>query len=233
MNKSWKEVVIEGFKPSGENQGEFWNGIEVQVSHSKLEMLKNYFVGELLRAEDVGLEDQEEMLEVINLRKDWVCEIFINIRRGTPQEVAKERLTWVKVFGVPLQACNASFFSMVAGLHGRFIRLDENTRDMKILDVGLVLILTSSKIRIEHTFPIKVGDLFFDIRVVEEDQICPSNSIVPMSMEKEEEDSVSVDNPSREDVEWLEDVSAWEPENARDEDEDDVDVCYSKMSDTL
>lgn len=69
---------------------------------------------------------------------------------------------------MPLHAWGDTFFEKIVTLFGRFVRLDCRTENKSRLDITRVLVQTSSLEAINRVIKVKVNDLFFSIRVLEE-----------------------------------------------------------------
>ncbi|CAL0329827.1 unnamed protein product [Lupinus luteus] len=164
----------------------------------------------------------------MNKKKDWASELFSNIRRWTPGEVAKERLAWVKVTGVLVHAWTVFSFSLLVEKLGRFIKIDEDTLNMNRLDAGFVLILTGVDSKIDQSMEIKIGDSMFKTRIMEVELLTGSNMGLSRLME-EEEDPESEEEFVGGGNERLEAMSGWGDSSCREEEEDDVEPSFSRL----
>jgi hypothetical protein len=137
------------------------------------------------RIADAGLTD----VEVIHLGAD---KVFVRSKQGldvAPMlESAREffnlifthwagwedkttpfhRGAWVRLYGIPLQAWNKSFFKLCVLDCGKFLRADNYTKEKDMLDFARVLIATSSLEVIKRVERLLVDDTVVDVQVVEE-----------------------------------------------------------------
>ncbi|KAK7273224.1 hypothetical protein RIF29_14273 [Crotalaria pallida] len=178
-----KETVKEG------------NNVEFKPSKDCVEWLGKCFVGKLVNVEDVekvqtklcavGLynikamrmggrcvlleaDDDCDVVECLQSNYTWFQGLFEEVKRWNPVVMVHERVIWVQCFGIPLVAWEERFFSLVATVPGSFIKLDDATTLKSRLDVGRMLILTSSKSFINMTVNVKINDQVYGITVVEE-----------------------------------------------------------------
>jgi hypothetical protein len=79
-----------------------------------------------------------------------------------------QRGAWVRLYGIPLQAWNDSFFKLCVFDCGRFLRADSYTTEKDRLDFARVLITTSSLEVIKRVERLLVDDTVVEVQVVEE-----------------------------------------------------------------
>lgn len=70
--------------------------------------------------------------------------------------------------GSPAHIWGEDFFKTVAQLLGRYVTIDDSTRDKVRLDVGRVLITTGNPDIINRVLEINVNGMLYSIRVMEE-----------------------------------------------------------------
>lgn len=87
---------------------------------------------------------KEQAAEVLSDAKESLEKWFQAIYPWTSHVVAKERYVWLLVSGIPPHARLEEMFRMLAQLVGTFIEIDESTRNKDRLDVGRILVSTSS-----------------------------------------------------------------------------------------
>ncbi|CAL0314035.1 unnamed protein product [Lupinus luteus] len=175
---------------------EKWTGLEYKVQGDDLQKLKNNFIGEFLRMEDILIDsqtlikegflaikviplgvnlilfeedNQEEFVEMMNLAKERWGGVFVSLRRWSPEDVSIERLAWFKLYGIPAHAWNVLFFSLVAESCGKFVKIHEETKNKKRLDIGRILITTDVRFMIDNVVVVKIDGRNYEIRMVEED----------------------------------------------------------------
>lgn len=105
----------------------------------------------------IGLGELEGFLE-------W----FDYIREWNENDVNNRRIVWTKWYGVPLQAWNSEFFSLVASKFGRMERIDQNTINRKCLQRVRVMIRTPYHKISSKPFPVNIDGKTFFIRIKEE-----------------------------------------------------------------
>ncbi|KAI5387344.1 hypothetical protein KIW84_073465 [Lathyrus oleraceus] len=61
------------------------------------------------------MEEKEigELKELLNSHPDWISEWFSNIRPWKPDDVDNEKMTWLRVFGVPCHTWYPKFFEFI------------------------------------------------------------------------------------------------------------------------
>lgn len=113
-------------------------------------------------------EVDEEIPALLKESESQLTNWFVDIREWNIDLVAKDRLAWVLISGIPPHAWTEDFFKSLIGKFGMLIRLDEPTRKRQRLDVGMVLIAAMSKDSITLVFRVKVNNGLFNIRLLEE-----------------------------------------------------------------
>ncbi|GKV09634.1 hypothetical protein SLEP1_g21105 [Rubroshorea leprosula] len=169
--------------------------LEFQANKEEKEWLKNYYVGQmhkldgLMSLQDrllvegffsikvtpmggnlmlIHCEDTEEVDTLLKEGNDWLKNWFEDVRPWSQTEVAKERFTWIRCFGVPLNVWNDEFFKRIGNLCGRFISVDYNTTHRKRLDMRRALISTDEQDNKVKLLKIKVEGEILQIRICEE-----------------------------------------------------------------
>ncbi|KAK7277149.1 hypothetical protein RIF29_18300 [Crotalaria pallida] len=191
----WRRAVLGQGKRSPPSKEKVWGGLEYVVKAGTMARLEECYAGEVRNLEDatsirelllreglftinakpmggnmVLLEGQSpsEIEELLKTEKEWFESIFLEMRKWSPSEVVRERYVWIRCFGIPVQAWEEDFFSMLASKWGRMVELERKTKNRERLDIGSFLIATTSNRCIDESIPVKVGDLIVDIRVVED-----------------------------------------------------------------
>lgn len=70
---------------------------------------------------------------------------FSSIQRWTPELTPSYRLTWLLIWGVPLQAWDTEHFATIVGTCGDLVELDAATEDKVRMDIAWVLVRTKAK----------------------------------------------------------------------------------------
>lgn len=192
VSREWK---VKNHAPVTQNVQDEWKGLDFVVEEEDMLWLKNSYVGYVHepdivhtlqdKIKDVGLlsmsvcpmggdkvliqtmegEDFEELAkDAESMLKDW----FIDITKWSPQEVAKQRYTWIRCQGVPLHAWKGDFFEYVVSGIGRYVSMDTMTASKRRLDIARVLIQTSSWETVNSVVKIRVNGIVFSVRPVEE-----------------------------------------------------------------
>lgn len=90
------------------------------------------------------------------------------IRQWNPSDVDKERVTWVRCFGVPMHAWNPYFFSKIVEHVGTYMYLDDNTE----IYVARVMIRTCSTECstecLNQSIKVHINNVPFFIKIVED-----------------------------------------------------------------
>ncbi|XP_058766204.1 uncharacterized protein LOC131639756 [Vicia villosa] len=83
------------------------------------------------------LEEMEEgyIGELIGDGSTWWKQWFIDIKPWKSPDVDEERVSWIRINGIPCHPWCAEFFMMLANSFGSFICLDENTANKSCLDI--------------------------------------------------------------------------------------------------
>lgn len=93
---------------------------------------------------------------------------FSNIKPWKPGLVPSERFAWVKVSGVPVHAWSVDFFKFLPQIVGKFERVDNYTSKNSRLDVGMVLVTSSTMVAINRVLEVKIISIVYPISLVEE-----------------------------------------------------------------
>ncbi|KAE9621349.1 hypothetical protein Lalb_Chr01g0012751 [Lupinus albus] len=171
------------------------NFFNTKSQNDILDSLKNQWVGELLRWEDVhtlqeilnreGLftiktthmggklfmlksERLEEMNHIFSNEEQWWKPIFKEIKRWSITTRPKGRLVWLQCFGVPAYAWSEEFFKKVVEEVVELIRMNEATKNLERLDLARCLVVSSSMAKIDLTQKILIGEMESEINLVEE-----------------------------------------------------------------
>lgn len=99
---------------------------------------------------------------------DWWKVTFKEVRRWSPQRVAKRRRVWLKVFRIPLHVWDEPLFKLLGSKFGTFEDFDEDTVGAKRLDVGRILVATPRMGLIDEHISISVVGAVYTLWVVEE-----------------------------------------------------------------
>ncbi|KAE8715614.1 Glycosyl hydrolase family 10 protein / carbohydrate-binding domain-containing protein isoform 2 [Hibiscus syriacus] len=81
---------------------------------------------------------------------------------------ASERVTWIKLFRVPLHCCNHGTFKRIAEQWGECLAMGENAFQAMGCEEMTILIATSRKESIDEVVDLEAGRDIFKIRVVEQ-----------------------------------------------------------------
>lgn len=99
---------------------------------------------------------------------------FEELRPWDPGSVVCERMVWINVTRVPTHAFKENFFKTMAQMVGRFVKLDEKTREKSRLDVRSILISTRLPVVIHRSFKVKITEVIFTIRLMEDSFFDPT-----------------------------------------------------------
>ncbi|GKV25884.1 hypothetical protein SLEP1_g35265 [Rubroshorea leprosula] len=112
---------------------------------------------------------KEELKETVENAKELLSQWFSEVKSWMPTMVAKERLVWLKCFGVPLHVWGSEFFSSIASEWGKFISLYDNTRLKKRFDVARVLISIAEDKIISKAINYMINGHMYCIHCMEEE----------------------------------------------------------------
>ncbi|KAK2442416.1 hypothetical protein QL285_013611 [Trifolium repens] len=167
---------------------------EVEVEEARMMRLEGACVGYLIEEKDVqaiqydfnmnGFENLKvcslghlqvllwsekpgEVKEVMGT-VGWWCSLFEKMVPWSPELVSSSRVTWLRCYGVPPHAWGNNLFRSIAFKYGRFIGVDDSTKEMRRCDVARIKITTNDKVAIDSSMAVKVLGRRFDIRIMEE-----------------------------------------------------------------
>jgi hypothetical protein len=103
----------------------------------------------------------------INHKNGWDS-MFKSVRCWSPQLVAKSRMVWLNVHGIPLHVWDEPIFKKIGDLFGKFIDFDEDTIGRRRLDVARIRVSIVRKGLVDEILKIKVVGTIFSLWVVEE-----------------------------------------------------------------
>jgi hypothetical protein len=109
-----------------------------------------------------------DVVPMLEKARDFFTYLFSNWARWEDKVTPVQRGAWVRLYGIPLQAWNESFFKLCVFDCGRFIRADKYTVDKDRLDFARVLISTSSLEVVKRVERLLVDDSVVDVQVIEE-----------------------------------------------------------------
>jgi hypothetical protein len=92
-------------------------------------------------------------MAVLDGAKEFFSMCFSHWVRWDTSVIPFQRGAWVRIYGIPLQACNGSFFKLCVMDCGRFLHSDNYTAAKDRLDYARVLIATTAMAvikKVEH-----------------------------------------------------------------------------------
>jgi len=94
---------------------------------------------------------------------------FFTVIKSWNEKCGKfERGTWIRLYGIPLQAWNEIFVKLCALDFGRVMNVDSCTVDRDCLNYARILLATNSLTIINDSVDILVDDMLMNIKIVEE-----------------------------------------------------------------
>lgn len=135
-------------------------------------------------------------------------------------DIDVERLVWIKVRGIPCHAWGESLFSLIAESICIYVRCDEGTLLKTRMEEARIFVCTKKMERVVDFILLKVGELSFSIRLVEDDSFILAK--LPSSRLDEEIASESLSDSNEEASRMEEHGEELQRKDGR-EDEDDVD----------
>ncbi|KAK7289801.1 hypothetical protein RIF29_03755 [Crotalaria pallida] len=172
-----------------------WSGLENRVKEDTVKRLSECYVGETKRLEDekcmndlltregffsvkatplggklVMIQGQRcgEVEDLMKEEEVWFKSVFADVRKWSPLDIVRERYVWLRCFGIPAQAWEEDFFSMIADRWGKLIELESKTKNIERMDIGSFLLETTLKRKIDDILKVKVGVVMVEIRVMED-----------------------------------------------------------------
>lgn len=107
--------------------------------------------------------------------------------------VARERIVWVIITGVPTHAWRDDIFKTLVQMASKYITIDKPTRKKERFDFGKVLISASSPKAINKIVSVKINDLFYSIRMME-DVFCTTTCNFNSDRRNKDSDESQLDN---------------------------------------
>jgi hypothetical protein len=116
------------------------------------------------------LEEQEEgeIQALMMDAKEWLDDWFQEIRPWNPKEIDRDRIIWLRIYGIPAHAWNDQFFAQVSKPWGTFMNTDDVTSKKLSMDVARVMIRSSCQIVVDEFLDVKINGDIFRIRVLED-----------------------------------------------------------------
>ncbi|KAE8704718.1 Polyadenylate-binding protein-interacting protein 9 [Hibiscus syriacus] len=140
--------------------------VEERLSAGGLVDVKTKFLG----GRDFLIEIVDDELYRIMKGNKWsfLLEVFLEVDPWTESYRAFERVTWIKLIGVPLHCWNHNTFKRIAEQWGDVSAMGENTLQELGCEEMMILIATSKKDLIDEVFDLEAGRDVFKIRIVEQ-----------------------------------------------------------------
>lgn len=115
------------------------------------------------------LEDllEGETTTFVEEHREWWSSWFKEIRKWEPNDVDKERITWIKCSGIPCHFWNTICLETISSTSGTFINCDINTFTKLNMEVARIRIRPSCMAVINETIPMEISGLSFKIYVTE------------------------------------------------------------------
>ncbi|XP_058758617.1 uncharacterized protein LOC131631862 [Vicia villosa] len=116
------------------------------------------------------LEESEEgeIKNLISEGKSWWSQWFSEIREWKEKDVDKERVTWLRVYGIPCHAWSFSFFEMLANRFGSYVCSDENTLNGSNMDIARFMIRTSGTSVLNENLEVNINGIPYKIALRED-----------------------------------------------------------------
>ncbi|KAE8699091.1 hypothetical protein F3Y22_tig00110596pilonHSYRG00035 [Hibiscus syriacus] len=140
--------------------------VEERLSAGSLGEVKTKFLGE----SDFLIEIVDDELYRIMEENKWsfLLEIFLKVHPWTESYRASERVTWIKLIGVPLHCWNHITFKRIAEQWGEVVAMGENALQELGCEEMTILIATSKRDLIDEVFDLEAGRDVFKIRIMEQ-----------------------------------------------------------------
>ncbi|KAK7256698.1 hypothetical protein RIF29_30155 [Crotalaria pallida] len=169
--------------------------MEMMVDENHLSWLKKCFIGELLGLEEadgihskifeagfsnmnvmkmggkfmlLGPKDGCEITTYLKEDAKWFSGYFSNIQPWSSKVKVRERLCWLRCYGVPVVAWSEQCFKTIAERVGKYVGLDTETQSCSRFDMGRILISTEKKAFITADLHVKIHGTLHEVHVMEE-----------------------------------------------------------------
>lgn len=109
-----------------------------------------------------------EITSLIEEVPEWINQWFKEIRNWRPHDVDNQRLTWLRVYGLPCHAWNPKVFDFMSKPVGHFVCADKDTTKLKCLDVAIIIMSTKYCLVLNETYNIAINEVTFNIKVMED-----------------------------------------------------------------
>ncbi|XP_058783228.1 uncharacterized protein LOC131657894 [Vicia villosa] len=167
------------FKPCFEDVSQYKKAFTGRIKESgKMEDIKKLFLEEgifSIRVTVLGpnlylLEDliEGEVELFVEERKSWWVQWFSSIKQWEPKDRDEERVTWLRVLGVPCHAWSEICFKQLVDTKGVFVRCDEGTVLKKRMDEAIICIRTKIRERLDDMVKLSIDGQLFVVSLLED-----------------------------------------------------------------
>jgi len=112
--------------------------------------------------------DEVDVSTTLSEAADFFANFFSSPVRWNKDTLVRERVAWLRIYGVPLHAWNYDFFKLCVYDFGRLLRIDDITLDKDRFDYARVLVSTSSLDIIKRDASIVVDGVLLGFQIIEE-----------------------------------------------------------------
>lgn len=111
------------------------------------------------------IEEMEEsvILDLMSDDNTWWKQWFRSIKLWQKNVVDTERVTWIRVHGVPCNAWNIDFFVRIANTMGKFIIMDENFTADGNMDLARILVRVPLSFFLKERVLVVIDDDVFEL----------------------------------------------------------------------
>ncbi|KAK8658071.1 hypothetical protein V6N13_036283 [Hibiscus sabdariffa] len=113
------------------------------------------------------IEDEDLFIMLEDLEWSYLKEIFVKVECWS-ESLKPSRATWLEVSGIPLHCWNSTTLKRVAELWGSFEAFGENLQHRHDCEKVTILISTKQVKWIDEVVELEVGNLLYEIRVLEQ-----------------------------------------------------------------
>lgn len=96
-----------------------------------------------------------------------MSEWFLETRPWKHEDVDNERMTWLRVFGVPCHAWCLKLFEFITSSVGKYVFSYEETMKQTNMGVARILVMTKYCLVLNQTFNVEVNENVYRIKIVE------------------------------------------------------------------
>ncbi|CAI8600377.1 unnamed protein product [Vicia faba] len=135
----------------------------------------------------IKVQEEEDFHTLFKEAKEFFQYWFTKVEEWYPKAVMNGKITWIKMYGVPIQAWNQKFFEKLIIGKGSLVFVGIVTEKKRMFDYARCLIRKTSMESLNKAVQVKVNGHIYNIKLKEEEFSCPVD-IQTMNQSLENED---------------------------------------------